>query len=137
MATNPAFHIIGHGHTGMTVRSMAKSLRFWKDILGFQIIWQQDVPGSTTPSDPVHTMTGAPLGTSMRVVWIQLKGSDPGRVSTLELIEYELPPDVAEEQKSRTPHARSWDIGSLHINLMIQGLDQIVESVKSEGFQIY
>lgn len=65
-------------------------------------------------------------------------GSDqPNHISTLELIEYELPADLAEEQKSRTPQARTWDVGAVHICLVVQGLDEIVDKVRTEGFHVY
>lgn len=122
---------------------MSDSVRFWKDVLGLPIIWEQTVPGDI-PGDPTNTITGAPAGTTMHVTWIGLPqtpysggSSAPSHISTLELIQYELPADIAEEQRSRTPQARSWDIGSLHINLMIQGLDAILEKVKAEGWGLY
>ncbi|KAH8771604.1 hypothetical protein F5883DRAFT_713024 [Diaporthe sp. PMI_573] len=58
-------------------------------------------------------------------------------ISTLELIEYVLPADVSEAQKSRTLSARSWDVGAAHVNLVVQGLDEIVEKVKAEGWNLY
>ncbi|ROV87880.1 hypothetical protein VSDG_09533 [Cytospora chrysosperma] len=139
MAANPPFKFLGYGHTGITVRSMSDSVRFWKDVLGFPIIWEQTVPGSI-PGDPTKTITGAPTGTTMHVTWIGLPqtphsngSSEPSHISILELIQYELPADVAEEQKSRTLQARSWDIGAVHINLIVQGLDAILERVELEG----
>ncbi|KAK7731738.1 hypothetical protein SLS53_008682 [Cytospora paraplurivora] len=143
MATAPPFKVLGYGHTGITVRSMSDSLRFWKDILGLPILWQLSVP-STVPGDPTHTITGAPAGAIMHVTWIGLPqtphaggSSDPGHISALELIQYELAADATEEQKSRTPQARSWDVGALHVNLLVQGLDAIIERVKAEGWSVY
>ncbi|ROV95946.1 hypothetical protein VMCG_07941 [Cytospora schulzeri] len=143
MAATIPFKILGYGHTGMTVRSMSDSVRFWKDILGLPIIWQRTIPGGT-PGDPTHTITGAPAGTTMHVTWIGLPqtphaggSSEPTHISALELIQYELPTDVAAEQKSCTPLARSWDVGAVHVNLMVQGLDGIVEKVKAEGWGLY
>ncbi|KAJ0114287.1 hypothetical protein J7T55_010676 [Diaporthe amygdali] len=144
MSATQTFKILGYGHTGITVRSMSDSLRFWNDILGLPVIWNQTIPGGFTPGDPTHIITGAPAGTTMHVTWLGLPqtphaggSSDPSHISTLELIQYDLPADIAEEQKSRTPQTRSWDVGAAHVNLMVQGLDSILERVKTEGWFLY
>ncbi|KAI7783845.1 hypothetical protein LA080_011318 [Diaporthe eres] len=144
MSTAPSFKIIGYGHTEITVRSMSDSLRFWKDIIGLPIIWEQTVPGGVVPGDPTNTITGAPAGTTMHVTWLGLPqtphaggSGEPSHISTLELIQYALPAEVAEEQKSRMLSPRSWDVGAAHVNLIVQGLDEIVERVKTEGWSLY
>lgn len=118
---------------------MPNSLRFWKDILGVPVIWEQQ-----SPPDPTHTITGAPVGATMKVVWLGLPqtphvgGSDqPNHISTFELIEYELPADLPEAEKARTPQARPWDIGAVHVNLVVQGLDELLARVKAEGFHVF
>lgn len=123
---------------------MSDSLRFWRDVLGLDVIWQQTVPGSTAPGDPVNTITGAPLGTTMHIAWLKLPqspheggSSEPHHITRLELIQYDVPADAAGEQKSRALGARSWDVGAAHINLIVQGLDAIVERVKAEGWSLY
>jgi catechol 2,3-dioxygenase-like lactoylglutathione lyase family enzyme len=115
------------------------SLRFWRDTLRVPVIWEQP-----SPPDATHTITGAPVGATMKVVWLGLPqtprvgGSDqPNHISTLELIEYELPADLPEADKARTPQARPWDIGAVHVNLIVQGLDEILERVKAEGFHVF
>lgn len=122
------------------------SLRFWKDIFGLPVLWQLTVP-SSVPGDPTHTITGAPAGAVMHVTWLGLPqrnpplhaggSGDPGHVSALELIQYELAAGAAGEQASRTPRARSWDVGALHVNLLVRGLDAIIERVKAEGWGVY
>lgn len=79
----------------------------------------------------------------MHIAWLGLPqtphaggSSEKAHISMIELIQYELPADVAEEQKSRTPKARNWDVGATHVNLIVQGLDEIVESVKTEGWSV-
>lgn len=102
------------------------------------------MPGGQIPGDPPNTITGAPAGTTMHVTFLGLPqtphaggSSDPSHISTLELVQYELPPGAAEEQKARTLNARTWDVGAAHVNLMVQGLDDIVEKVKAEGWGVY
>lgn len=119
--------------------AVSDSLRFWRDTLGFPVTWEGESPASST-----HTITGAPVGTVLKAAWLALPqtphvgGSDqPNHVSTLELIEYELPADVAEEQKSLTPQARSWDVGAVHICLIVQGLDDILGKAKAQGYNVY
>lgn len=55
----------------------------------------------------------------------------------LELLEYELPATLPEAEKARTPQARPWDIGAVHICLLVRGLDDILEKVKAEGYHAY
>lgn len=123
---------------------MTDSLRFWKDTIGLPVIWEQKVPGGEIPGDPTNTITGAPAGTTMLVTWLGLPqtpysggSSEPAHISTLELIQYELPTNVSDQQKSRTLNARTWDVGAAHVNLIVQGLDEILEKVKAEGWSLY
>lgn len=118
---------------------MSNSLHFWRDILGVPVIWEQ-----SSPPEATQIITGAPAGTTMKVVWLglpqtpQMGGSDqPNHISTLELIEYELPANLPEEQNARTPQPRPWDIGAVHICLVVQGLDEILDRAKAEGFHLF
>ncbi|KAG6362257.1 hypothetical protein INS49_010487 [Diaporthe citri] len=144
MPTTPPFKILGYGHTGITVRSMSDSLRFWGDIIGLPIFWEQTVPGGVIPGDPTNIITGASAGTTMHATWLGVPqtphaggSSEPAHISTLEIIEYELPADIAEGQRSRRLNPRSWDVGAAHVHLILQGLDEIVERVKAEGWNLY
>ncbi|PSK60220.1 hypothetical protein B9Z65_1118 [Elsinoe australis] len=132
MATSESFKILGYGHTGITVRSIKDSIRFWNEILGLPVLFQATLTGVGTTTIP-----GAPAGSAVHIAFIGLPqtphaGGVTGNISQLELVQFELPENVSQEEKSRTPNSRSWDVGATHIAFFVEGLDQVVEKVKQE-----
>ncbi|KZZ88342.1 hypothetical protein AAL_08105 [Moelleriella libera RCEF 2490] len=62
--------------------------------------------------------------------------SDPQHISSIDLTQFDLPADLPREQESRTLDARSWDVGSAHINLIVQNLDDLLKRGSEQGWEL-
>ncbi|KAF4556903.1 Hypothetical protein D9617_1g087850 [Elsinoe fawcettii] len=126
--------MLGYAHTGLTVTSLTRSIAFWTQTLGFPLLFRATLTGTGT-----NTIPGAPLGTTVHIAFIGLPshpmaGGVEGATSQLELVQFDLPEGVQEEEKSKDLGLRSWDRGAMHLAFFVEGLDGILERVEKEGW---
>ncbi|MCJ1252396.1 hypothetical protein MMC24_000202 [Lignoscripta atroalba] len=112
--SSPAFAVLAANHTGITVSSLARSLKFWHDILGLPLISQ------TVLSGPVLSTI---VGVSDATINIALLSLPNG--IAIELLEYK---DNGVDVRQYKP--RSCDVGSVHVALNVTGLDVLVEKMR-------
>ncbi len=110
--------VIGYRHTGIIVENMELSLKFYRDILGLEIV--QDF---TDNSDYINKITNIKKGSAH---FIKLKMEDG---SVLELLEY---------PSHRTkPHKLSiLNVGIAHIALRVNSAEEMYTLLKSEGIKV-
>ena len=94
--------VIGYRHTGIIVKDMEKSLNFYKDILGLQVI--QDFSDS---SDYINKISGL---TNADIHMIKLKAEDG---TILEILEYRNHPTELIDQEI-------YNVGACHIALQVR-----------------
>ncbi len=106
------FRVIGTNHTSFTVSSLDRSIGFFRDCLGFELI-------SRAPRDPalVSRITGVP-GADMEIAFLR----GPGH--TIELIEYKGP-----AQRGRI-EARPCDTGFAHVAFNVDDVEAAVAAAK-------
>lgn len=122
--------VTAYAHTGLTIRSLAASLRFWHHCLGLPVQRHFTLSGPTVP-----TTTGAPPGSVIHAAHVSLPIPGAGNAAagpTLELLEYEIP---------GRPHAepvkpRAWEIGAAHVAVRVEGLDGVVARAEGEGWGV-
>lgn len=111
------FRIVSTNHTSFTVSSLERSIPFFRDCLGFELV-------SRAPRDPaiVQRITGVD-GADMEIAFLR----GPGH--TVELIEYKAP-----AKKGRV-EARPCDTGFAHLALNVDDADAAVAAfgVKAIG----
>ena len=109
------FRVLGTNHTSFTVSSLDRSVGFFRDCLGFDLV-------SRAPRDPaiVQRITGVD-GADMEIAFLR----GPGH--TVELIEYKAP-----AAKGRV-EARPCDTGFAHLALNVDDLDRVAAEMKSTG----
>ena len=106
--------ITGVHHVSFTVSDMERSLRFYRDCLGFEILNDRTVSG------PFPEKVSALSGAHMRI--IHLKGHGQG----LELIQYYQP-------EGHAPAPRTCDVGSAHICYIVDDIDHEIERLREYG----
>ena len=103
-------------HAGITVKSLEKSLVFYRDLLGLKLIKQE----------PVRKARGEKLGVPGAVIQVAvLQTEDP--TTTVELIEY------LEPQLLNVPPAPINLPGSMHLAFHVEDIDKQVKKMKQAG----
>ena len=106
--------ITGVHHVSFTVSDIERSLRFYRDGLGFEVLNDRTVSG------PFPEKVSALPGAHMRI--IHLKGHDQG----LELIQYYQP-------EGNAPAPKTCDVGSAHICYIVDDIDGEIEKLRDCG----
>jgi len=103
-------------HTGFTVSSLDEALRFWVDVLGFEVAVRDDLPRG----EFVEEVTGV-RGADLAIAMV----TGPGHI--VELIEYR---GVAQQRLD----ARPCDIGAAHVAFFVDDIEQVLARVRSSGW---
>ena len=103
-------------HTGLVVADLEKSLRFWRDVLGFSITRRMDESGPH-----IDALLGLE---SVHVTTVKLAAPDG---SLIELLHFHSHPD--RDSWEGTPHST----GLTHVALTVSDLDATCERLSKVG----
>ena len=112
------FRIISADHTGITVSNLEHSLAFWRDVLGFELSHTAHQKGELA-----EEITGV-KGGEIKLAVLKTAGGHK-----IELLEYLAPAD-----RKRT-NLRPCDIGSVHVALLVENLDSVLEHIARSGWK--
>src|SRR5438477_6574908 len=115
---NKQFRIIAGDHTGITVSNLKRSLAFWCDVLGFELSHTAHQTGEL--AEELTGVAGAEIKLAV------LKTPDGHKV---ELLEYLAPPD------RKHSDVRPCDVGHVHVALLVDDLDTILEKIAGSGWK--
>ena len=112
------FRIISSDHSGFTVSNLERSLAFWRDVLGLE------------PSHTAH-QTGrlAEEITGIAGAEIKLAVVKTPSGHKIELLEYLAPTD------RKHVDLRPCDVGHVHVALLVDDLDAILERIGASGWK--
>jgi glyoxylase I family protein len=110
------FRILAADHTGITVVDIERSLAFWRDVLGFELSHRAHQTGELAAQ-----ITGIP-GAEILIAVLKAPGHK------IELLEYRAPADRTHLRP------RPCDVGSVHVALIVDDLDAILERIASSGW---
>jgi catechol 2,3-dioxygenase-like lactoylglutathione lyase family enzyme len=110
--------VSGFWHVGITVADLDRSLRFYSDVLGLEVV-SRAVSSSATAE-----VWGLP-GAQADVVYLQV----PGAMVMLELLRMRV--DV----EQRSVATRPWDPGAGHFCLLVEDLDGLYERLSRLGYR--
>jgi len=103
-------------HTGIVVKDMEQSLRFYRDLLGLEV-WAD----FTDNSEYVQTITGV-QGADLWMIKLKAPGG-----GSVELLKYQ-----SHLQDMPTPR-QSYDVGINHIAIQVDDIDALHRKLTSEG----
>ena len=107
----PALH-----HTGLTVSDLERSLRFWRDAMGMEVLFQQEKVGGY-----LEEITGEP-GAHVLMAHLAFAGDGP----RIELFEYLAPHGGQHRQ-------RPADCGFAHVCVACDDIDERLERLIAAG----
>jgi catechol 2,3-dioxygenase-like lactoylglutathione lyase family enzyme len=113
-----AFRIIAADHTGITVSNLERSLLFWRGVLGFEFSHTAHQKGELA-----QEITGVE-GAEIKLAVLKAPGGHK-----IELLEYLAPGD------RKRAHLRPCDVGSVHVALLIDDLDALLERIVASGWK--
>src|SRR5437764_2496156 len=112
------FRIIAADHTGITVSNLERSLAFWRDVLGFEFSHSAHQAG-----EMAEEITGV-KGAELKLAVLKAPGGHK-----IELLEYLAPKD------RKRIDVRPCDVGSVHVALTVDDLDDILNTIAASGWR--
>jgi glyoxylase I family protein len=119
MSTSKSFRIIAADHTGITVSNLERSLAFWRDVLGFELSHRAHQTGNMAGE-----ITGV-AGAEIKLAVVRAPGGHK-----IELLEYRAPAD-----RNKHLDLRPCDVGHVHVALVVDNLDAILEKIGRSGWK--
>lgn len=111
--------VLATDHTGITVSNLERSLAFWRDVLGFELSHTAHQTG-----EMACEITGVP-GAELKLAVVKTPGGHK-----IELLEY-----LAPHERKRDIALRPCDVGSVHVALIVDDLDAILERIAVSGWK--
>jgi len=111
------FRILAADHTGITVSDVDRSLAFWRDVLGFELSHRAHQKGALA-----EEITGV-AGAEILIAVVKAPGHK------IELLEYRAPED------RKRLDARPCDVGAVHVALVVDELEPILERIAASGWK--
>lgn len=110
--------VLAADHTGITVSDVERSLRFWRDVLGFELSHRAHQKGELA-----EQITGV-AGAEILIAVVKAPGHK------IELLEYRGPVD-----RRKQSALRPCDLGHVHVALTVENLDAVLETIAASGWQ--
>jgi glyoxylase I family protein len=110
-------------HAAFTVSNMERSIAFYQDILGMEVLWDSVQEGVRYKGPVCDKITGCP-GTEQRVVYLGIGGS------FLELVEYTPTGKTLENRKAS-------DIGASHICFKTDDIKALYKRLLSTDVEVH
>ena len=112
--------VTGILHTGLTVSDLDRSIAFYRDLLGLELITQWD---SSQPY--LRAVVGYP-DAELRIALLRLPGPAGAAGHHIELLEYRRP-------RGSRGDANTYIPGNGHVAFMVDDLDAIYGDLKAKG----
>ncbi|HSB42310.1 MAG TPA: VOC family protein [Methylomirabilota bacterium] len=112
--------VTGILHTGLTVSDLDRSIAFYRDLLGLELIAQWD---SSRPY--LRTVVGYP-DAELRIALLRLPGAAGAVGHHIELLEYRRP-------RGTRGDANTYNPGNGHVAFMVDDLEAIYTALKGRG----
>ena len=113
----PAWEIVGARHAGITVSDLDRSLAFYRDLLGLELLWRR-----LYEEPEILQIVGVPEATGLEIAMLRVPGSE----LDVELIEYQ----GIETTSGNTPPC---DYGTGHFCVFVRDIDALHADLTAKG----
>jgi catechol 2,3-dioxygenase-like lactoylglutathione lyase family enzyme len=107
-------------HTGLTVRDLERSLAFYRDVLGMELVFRQEKQGGY-----LAEIVGYP-DAHVRMAHVAF----PGDTHRVELFEYVTPPPRGRPGEPR-------DVGITHVCVVVEDIESLYGRLVDAGVDFY
>jgi catechol 2,3-dioxygenase-like lactoylglutathione lyase family enzyme len=108
-------------HTGLTVSDLERSITFYRDLLGLELVTQWE---SSQPY--LRTVVGFP-DAELRIALLRVPAMDGGISGHhIELLEYRRPPGTRGDANTNNP-------GNVHVAFAVSDLDAMYRALSARG----
>jgi catechol 2,3-dioxygenase-like lactoylglutathione lyase family enzyme len=114
--------IRGIHHTAISTGDLERALGFYRDLLGFEVVFEVAWPKGTEPADQITALRGS----AARIAMLRAGNT------YLELFEYESPPPATGD-----PERPVCDHGITHIALDVRDIDAEYERLSAAGMHFH
>ena len=118
--------VTGVRHTGIVVSDMARSLRFYRDLLGMKV-WADFKDDSTY----VQEVTDVPGAHIWMIKLMPENAPGAPHVGSIELLQYVSHPSEI------PPVTRACDVGCNHLALQVDDIDALYQKLTVEGIRFH
>ena len=109
--------ITGARHGGITVSSMNRSLEFYCELLGLELVWRGELPAPV-----IGRIVGVPEATGFDVAFLRIPGSE----TQVELLEYR---GIEQASGATTPSRH----GTGHFCVFVDDIDALYADLAARG----
>ena len=112
-----SWHVVGARHAGITVSDLSRSLEFYCDTLGLELLWRR-----LFEEPEIREIVGVPEATSFDIAMLRIPGSE----LQIELLAYQ-------GCERRSGAASPADFGTGHFCLFVEGIDDLYSDLLARG----
>ena len=117
MERSAGWTITGARHAGITVSDMDRSLAFYRDLLGLELLWRR-----VFEEPEIREIVGVPEASAIEVAMLRVPGSD----LDVELLEYK----GCQPRSGATEPSRH---GTGHFCMFVRSIDALFADLQSSG----
>ena len=117
MEPSAGWTITGARHAGITVSDMDRSLAFYRDLLGLELLWRR-----VFEEPEIREIVGVPEASSIEVAMLRVPGSE----LDVELLEYR----GCEQVSGASAPSRH---GTGHFCVFVESIDALYAELESQG----
>jgi lactoylglutathione lyase len=115
--TKATWEIMGARHGGITVSDLDRSLAFYCDVVGLELVWRREYA-----NDEIRQIVGVPEATAVDIAMLDI----PGGGAQVELLEYK----GCERKSGSTPPS---DYGTGHFCVFVRDIEACHAELASKG----
>jgi catechol 2,3-dioxygenase-like lactoylglutathione lyase family enzyme len=110
-------------HTSFTVSDMERSVAFYRDVLGMEVVWDSVQAGMEFKGETADNLTNCP-GTELHICFLGINGR------LIELVQYTPPGKALADNKAS-------DTGSAHVCFQTEDIEELHKKLSAHKVRLH